>query len=114
MIDDLEKSIFARAGDVQFLAAPAVAMRGGNSGGYAFYEVFVTNFARVIDYAIEQGCSLTVARAVLDRHLRRYLVRNTIAFKTRGRLGQLRPEYRDAIRRIRKVYGLAPPFGAPR
>lgn len=87
-----------------------LGVRGNNTGGYSFYEVFVSHFADVMRYARSQGYSEAAVRAVLSQHLVRFLAPFTAYFKLHGTFGQLQPDFRDGINRLFAEYGFHPLF----
>ena len=86
-----------------------LAQRTDNVGGYNFFEVFVTHFAQVLDYAAKRGYTRRTIRAVQAQHLR-LLFSFTLIFKVRGSYGQLRPNFHEGIARMWRAYGLNPYF----
>lgn len=89
---------------------PLIALRAENSGGYNFFEVFVTNFALLMEYARTRGFSERTTRAVLLGQLRTYIRQNVKIFKLRGMIGGLTPDFADGIRRLWRVYHWHPVF----
>jgi len=87
-----------------------LGVRGNNTGGYSFYEVFVSHFADVMRYARSRGYSEAAVRAVLSQHLIRFLAPFTASFKLHGTYGKLQPDFRDGIRRLWMEYGTHPFF----
>ena len=82
-----------------------LARRDDNSGGYDFFKVFITNFHPVLEYARTLGYSPQAVQHLLSNHLEflRYCI---LVFKTSGAIGTIRPNYWDAMRRLRRAYGL--------
>jgi glycosyltransferase involved in cell wall biosynthesis len=87
---------------------PFLGVRGYNSGGFSFFEVFVTQFRALLFHAEELGFSQHVLAAVSKRHLRSYLAPHIIAFRIRDDMGTFRPDIRDAAGRLFTVYGKSP------
>lgn len=85
-----------------------LATRENNTGGYNFFQVFVTGFGNVMRYARSQGCAETTIRAVLARHLAQFLLPFVAAFKLHGVHGGLQPDFKDGARRLLAEYGLSP------
>ena len=85
-----------------------LATRDNNTGGYNFFEVFITQFGALMRHAQKQGYSAQVVREVRLRHLARFLLPFVIAFKRHGAYGRLQPDFRDGLRRSLKEYGLHP------
>ena len=102
--------VLATAGGLYITRQVFLAVRGNNTGGYNFYEIFVTSFAEVMRYARSQGYSESAVRAVLSQHLIRFLAPFTASFKLHGTYGKLQPDFRDGIRRLRTEYGAHPFF----
>lgn len=95
--------VIASGGGILNLPQPLLAMRSNNTGGYNFFQVFVTNFNDVLAYAESIGFSRLATRKVLDNH--RQFIRNfVLLFKVRGGFGSLVPDYFDGVRRLRQVY----------
>ena len=82
-----------------------LAQRLDNNQGYNFFEVFVSNFAVLMQYAAGVGYSPAAAQATLRRHLK-YIYHMLLLFKYRGSFGSIRANYADAFRRLWQVYGL--------
>jgi abequosyltransferase len=89
-------------------AQPFLAVRGDNSGGYNFFEFFVTRFADLMRYARECGYSEETVKVVLSRHLKKFILPFVVAFKMRRSFGQLQIDFRDGARRLLRVYGPRP------
>jgi abequosyltransferase len=89
-------------------AQPFLAVRGDNSGGYNFFEFFVTRFADLMRYARTLGYSEETEHVVLSRHLKKFILPFVVTFKLRGSFGQLQTDFRDGVRRLLKVYGPRP------
>ena len=85
-----------------------LATRDNNSGGYNFFQVFVSGFGDLMRYARVQGCGEAAVRSVLLRHLSGFLAPYVAEFKLQGVVGGLQPNYRDGIRRLLAEYGLHP------
>jgi len=85
-----------------------LAVRRENTGGYNFFEVFVSHFADLMRYARRQGYAETAVKSVLSRHLTRYIAPFVAMFKLRGAYGTLQPDYRDGARRLLAEYGPRP------
>ena len=88
-------------------AQPLLAQRGDNNQNFSFFEIFVTNFDRVLRYARQQGYSEAAIRQVQTKSLR-FLCYFLSVFKTKGAIGTIRPDYRDGLRRLWRVYGPRP------
>lgn len=86
---------------------PYLAQRADNNQGFDFFEVFVTNFNRVLVYARQRGYSEAAIRQVQAKALR-FVCYFVGVFKTKGRVGTIRPDYRDGLRRVWRVYGPHP------
>jgi glycosyltransferase involved in cell wall biosynthesis len=89
-----------------FVAEPTIAIRTHNqNASYSFYAIFVTKFAGMMRYALSRGFSPDAVRAVLRKHLRRYLFGFTLTFRLDRDFGNLKePNYFDAARRLAAVY----------
>ncbi len=86
-------------------ALPYLAVRGNNSGGFNFFEVFVTQFRALMDHAETLGFAPRTVQKVLDRHLRVYLMSYAVVMRVRKSYGTFQPDFADASRRLRAVYG---------
>ena len=86
---------------------PYLAKRTDNHQGYGFFEVFVTNFDRVMQYARQRGYSQAAVRQTSVGHLR-FLCTCLLLFKHRGTIGTIRPDYADGLGRLWRVYGPQP------
>jgi abequosyltransferase len=86
---------------------PFLAVRGNNTGGYNFFEIFVTQFQCLMNYAQTIGYSSNTAGQVFQRHLRTFLFPFVLSTKRRS-FGTLRMNYRDGAQRMLKAYGANP------
>ena len=86
---------------------PLLAQRADNNQGFDFFQVFVTNFDLVLRYALRNGYSLVAVRRVRAKVLR-FVCYVIGVFKTKGALGTIRPDYRDGLARLWRVYGPHP------
>lgn len=101
--------VIAAGGGILTLSQPLLAMRSNNTGGYSFFQVFLTSFNDVLTYGEGIGFSHSATRKVLDSH--RQFIRNfVLLFKVRGGFGSLVPDYTDGIRRLLQVYRHDPLF----
>jgi abequosyltransferase len=90
-------------------AQPYIAIRSNNTGGYNFFQAFVSDFAALLDHAVQIGYSKEAARCVLKKH-QAFILGFVIAFKVRGTYGNLRPDFLDGLKRIWHVYRTDPIF----
>lgn len=86
---------------------PFLAQRADNNQGFNFFEIFVTNFDLVLRYARQNGYSPAAVRRVRARALR-FVCYGVGVFKTKGAIGTIRPDYRDGLARLWRVYGPHP------
>ncbi len=86
---------------------PYLGQRADNNQGFNFFQVFVTNFDLVLRYARQNGYSDRAVRRVRARVLR-FVCYIIGVFKTKGTLGVIRPDYRDGLARLWRVYGPHP------
>ncbi len=86
---------------------PFLAQRADNNQGFNFFEVFVTNFDLVLRYARRNGYSEAAVRQVRAKVLR-FVCYVIGVFKSKGAIGTVRPDYRDGLRRLWRVYGPHP------
>ncbi len=95
------------AGDPVIVATalPYLAVRGNNSGGFNFFEAFVTQFRALMDHAQTLGFAPRTVQKVLDRHLRVYLMSYAVVMRVRESYGTFQPDFADAARRLRAAYG---------
>ncbi len=87
--------------------APFLARRADNSQGFGFFQVFVTQFQHLLQYAREVGYSDAAVRETFARH-REFLYQCVLDFKTRGGCGTLDLSYRaylEAAVLILRAYG---------
>lgn len=96
--------VLARMRTLLITSTPFLAVRANNSGGYNFFEVFVTNFHQALKYAEEIGFSASATKKVMSQHLVQHIGRSVYAFKNYGAIGQLKPDYADGARRMLRVY----------
>ncbi len=84
-----------------------LAKRADNHQGYRFFQIFLTHFDLIMDYALQAGYSPAAVRRTLTEHLKflRYCV---LLFKQNGAIGTIRPDYRDGLARLWRVYGPHP------
>lgn len=105
----LNLGVLSSGSEFLFLQDPTLAIRSNNTGGYNFFEIFVTNFNDLLTYAKSLNFSPSATRKVLDSH--RQFIRNfVLLFKVRGGFGSLVPDYSDGIRRLWQVYRHDPLF----
>ena len=69
---------------------PFLAQRADNNQGFDFFQVFVTNFDRVLRYARHRGYSEAAVRQVRAKVLK-FVCYIIGVFKTKGALGTIRP-----------------------
>ena len=89
------------------VATPLLAQRADNNQDFNFFQVFVTHFDRVLRYAEGAGYSPHTIRDLRARTLR-FAVYVIGVFKTKGAIGTIRPDYRDGLVRLWRVYGPHP------
>ena len=84
-----------------------LAKRADNHQGYRFFQIFLTHFDLIMDYALQAGYAPDAVRRTLTEHLKflRYCV---LLFKHNGAIGTIRPDYRDGLARLWRVYGPHP------
>jgi len=86
---------------------PYLAQRADNNQGFNFFEIFVTNFDLVLRYARQNGYSEAAIGQVRAKVLR-FVCYVIGVFKTKGAIGTIRPDYRDGMARLWRVYGPHP------
>ncbi len=96
-------------GGVLVTHEPYLAIRGNNTGGYNFFDIFVTHFAQVMGHSQRIGYAPSAVREALRKH-EKFLFGFVVAFKLRGSYGSLRPDYWDGVRRLVSVYRFDPLF----
>lgn len=96
----------AAARRIVFLSQPLLGVRENNSGGYSYFEVFVTNFLEALAYAEASGYTHAAVEATRQTHLRRGLFPFVRAARLRGVTNP--PNFWDGARRMLKAYGLNP------
>ncbi len=87
---------------------PLLAVRTGNTGGYSFFSVFVTQFSRLLDHAEQSGYSADAVGRVRVRHLKKFVFSCIVTNKLRGSAGRSAQDYGDGVRRLVAAYGLHP------
>lgn len=94
------------AREIHLVAVPLIGVRENNSGGYSYFEVFVTSFLAALAYAEQIGYSPAAVEEVRQTHLRRAL----FAFVRGATLGTVTspPNLREGARRLLAGYGLNP------
>lgn len=90
------------------LRQPLLAVRDNYVGGYNFFEVFVTRFQEMMNYAQERNYSPQVTRRVFRQHLRTFLFPFLRAYKRRSSAEKARLNYREGARRLLRAYGANP------
>lgn len=101
--------VLTRNGGCYAIRQPFLAIRGDNTGGYSFFKAFVSDFADLMKHANTIGYSKRVTKRVLKLH-QRFLITFVIGFKVRGSFGTLKPDFRDGLQRILRVYANDPLF----
>ena len=96
----------AAARSIRVLARPVVGVRENNSGGYNYFEVFVTNFLSTLDHAVRAGIARADVSATRTEHLRRVLFPFVLSTRLGG--ASPAPDFRDGARRMLKAYGPQP------
>ena len=79
----------APGGGLYAVARPYLARRDDNSGGYDFFQVFITNFHPVLEYARALGYSPQAVQDLLSHHLD-FLYYMMLTFKEQGGYGRLK------------------------
>lgn len=87
---------------------PLLAVRTGNTSGYSFFKVFVTQFSQMLDYAEQNGYSAASVGRVRVRHLKKFVFSCIVTNKLRGSAGRSVQDYGDGARRLLAAYGLHP------
>ena len=100
--------VLAEAQVIVATREPFLAVRDNNTGGYNFFEIFVTRFADLMRHAQVLGYSKAVTRQVLNRHLKSFLAPFVATFKLHGKYGSLQPDFRDGAQRLLAEYGPSP------
>lgn len=96
----------AAAQVIRVLARPVIGVRENNSGGYNYFEVFVTNFLAALDYAAHVGIARADVSATRTDHLRQRLFPFVLAARVQRTSAAL--DFQDGARRIWKAYGPRP------
>ncbi len=89
-------------GQVAYLSGASIYVRENNSGGYNFFQVFVTQFDDLLQYCKNLGFSIKSIETVKTKHLW-YLYKFSIILKSQN-LGTFSLDSEDAVRRINKAY----------
>jgi glycosyltransferase involved in cell wall biosynthesis len=88
---------------------PFLATRANNTGGYSFFQAFISDFASLLEEAVRLGFKRQTVLRLLKEH-QAFIMNFVIAFKIQGSYGSLRPDLRDGLRRIWQVYRTDPNF----
>lgn len=80
-----------------------------SSGGYGFFNVFVTNFCNLMNYGIALGFSPLVIDKVKLQHLRYFLIPFIVDFKLNNSHANVTKNFREGFKLIIGRYGLIPP-----
>ena len=102
--------VLAQGRGLLMTAAPYLAQRKDNTGGWAFWKVMTTNLRDLLDYMERQGFTSAVVARLLALHLRDVYTA-TRYFKLTPPLEAFTPSassYQDGIRRLLRLYGLNP------
>jgi len=86
---------------------PYLAQRADNNQDFNFFQVFVTRFDQVLQYARRRGYSERAVTKMRARALR-FVCYAIGVFKSQGAIGTIRPDYRDGLARLWRVYGPHP------
>ncbi len=91
-----------RQGQVAWLSGASIFVRENNSGGYNFFQVFVTQFNDLMTYCLSLGFAQSTIAAVKTKHLW-YLYKFSIILKSQN-YGTFTLDSKDAIHRIQAAY----------
>jgi len=86
---------------------PFLAQRADNNQDFNFFQVFVTQFDQVLQYARHCGYAPRTVAKMRARALR-FVCYAIGVFKSQGAIGTIRPDYRDGLVRLWRVYGPHP------
>lgn len=89
-------------GQVAHLSGISIYVRENNSGGYNFFQVFVTQFEDLLHYCASLGFSNKTIQAVKTKHLW-YLYKFSIILKSQN-YGSFTLDSHDAIQRMKAAY----------
>jgi glycosyltransferase involved in cell wall biosynthesis len=89
-------------GQVGFVSGASIYVRENNSGGYNFFQVFVTQFDDLLQYCSSFGFSKKTIQAVKTKHLW-YLYKFSIILKSQN-YGTFTLDSNDAIQRMKAAY----------
>lgn len=92
-----------RRGHIAYLPQAVLAVRGNNSGGYGFFQVFVGEFEQVLVYANELGFSQDSIRQARDRHMP-FLLSFAVGSRLNSVQGKFKPDLRGDVQLILKYY----------
>jgi glycosyltransferase involved in cell wall biosynthesis len=93
-------AVIAKAQTSIALAKVIVAIRANNTGGYSFFDVFVTGFDKLVNYAAQIGYDASVVGRLKDRNLTQLVLPLLLQVKRHGGYGALRLGYFDGARRL--------------
>ena len=86
-----------------------LAIRANNTGGYNFFQVFISNFYELMLYAERIGYSKIAVRNVLSNHALKFISGFVYSYRF-GRVQGFKINYRDGINKIFNVYGSSIPL----
>jgi glycosyltransferase involved in cell wall biosynthesis len=89
-------------GQVAHLSGAGIYVRENNSGGYNFFQVFVTQFDDLLQYCSSLGFSKKTIQSVKTKHLW-YLYKFSIILKSQN-YGTFSLDSNDAIQRMKAAY----------
>jgi abequosyltransferase len=89
-------------GQVAYLSGVSIYVRENNSGGYNFFQVFVTQFDELLQYCSRLGFSKRTIQVVKTKHLW-YLYKFSIILKSQN-YGTFSLDSNDAIKRMKAAY----------
>ena len=95
----------ARKRGLYVCRVPFIAVRDNYTGGYDFFQVFVSRFEELMRHAVSRGYAPGVTRQVLRRHLRLFLFPYLRTARRREAFGEPNHlDYGDGVRRLLRVY----------
>ncbi len=97
-----------KSGPLWITKEPLLAVRTDNTGGYSFFEVFVTQFSSLLRYAEQAGYTGAAVRRVRAQHLRRFVFSGIVTSRLRGDAGRSKHSRREGVRSLLSVYGPDP------
>ncbi len=100
--------VLARGRGAAVSAAPFLAQRLDNTGGYGFFEVMVTHYQSLLRYGADAGLPADVLREFHVKQLKTSIFHFLIRYKMMSERYNFHLPFWDGSRRLVRAYGLHP------